>query len=201
MTVRERGKRLFGMATRTREQRVHNVNREREVCNQRPEAVVSQNQDAADDEGRSSLSLVRLVAGGGVQSRVSKCVALSEGRDFDMKHSRKDQISYQIKLQELRFGPSMRRIQAVTSFSDRSWRASSHLCLTKIPTCVAVVLFNDVVVRLHGPVLHPMNSLLLLLLLPVQEPNHLLAALLPIFTTLFLFSAVFEDERKTVNED
>ena len=53
-------------------------------------------------------------------------------------------------------------------------------------------LLNGAVAGLHGPVLHPMNSLLLLLL--VQELKHLLAARLPIFTTLFLFSAVFGDE-------
>ena len=64
-------------------------------------------------------------------------------------------------------------------------------------------LFNDVV-YMAAPVLHPMNTLLLLLLfllllllLPLlvqQQPKHLLATRLPIFTTLFLFSAVFGDE-------
>ena len=52
-------------------------------------------------------------------------------------------------------------------------------------------LLNGAVAGLHGPVLHPMNSLLLPL---VQELKHLLATRLPIFTTLFLFSAVFGDE-------
>ena len=51
-------------------------------------------------------------------------------------------------------------------------------------------LLTGAVAGLHGPVLHPMNSLLLL----VQELKHLLATRLPIFTTLFLFSAVFGDE-------
>ena len=54
------------------EQRVHNVNSERSL--QRPEAVVNKNQDSA---GKSSLFQL-VCGGGGVQSRVGKCVVVKE---------------------------------------------------------------------------------------------------------------------------